>query len=404
MPIDGVQVTDGDGHVVEPPDLWTSRMDAARWGDWIPRTGADGRHWVGGQVRNGGAGALRRASELSGIPTARIADNVRRVGRGLARPGAQDPAARLEDMDRAGIDRAVLYPSAALFFGPVDPIEALHDPAFVRDCQRAYNDWLAEYCDAGRDRLFGMGLVPLQDIGMAVAEAARALDIGLHGLVVRPSPYVGELPLSHSVYDPFWSACQELGLPVAFHPGVHVDTQGACRKFGLVVEDPDLTVVNNTVSALYGGSGFGQAIGNAADTMVTVGRLIMGGVCERFPALRLVFLEAGGGWLPTILERMDALVERFPLEGEHLALAPSDYFRRQCWVSFSAGEWNLAAAARWLGAGRVLWGSDYPHPGYGDGVVGDLQRALAPLGERERHGILCHNHVEAYGLPVAAAV
>ncbi|HTZ08760.1 MAG TPA: amidohydrolase family protein [Acidimicrobiales bacterium] len=404
MPIDGVRVIDGDGHVVEPPDLWSRRMDRSRWGDWIPRSGPGGKRYVGGQVRNGGTDALARASELSGIPTARIADNVRRVGASLGRAGGADPRARLEDMDRAGIDGAVLYPSGAMFFGPADPIEALHDPAFVRDCQRAYNEWLAEFCDTDRDRLFGMALVPLQDIGLAVAEAEHAVDLGLHGVVLRPSPYVGELPLSHSVYDPFWSVCQELGLPVAFHPGVHVDTHGACRKFGLVVDDPDLTVVNNTVSALYGGSGFGQAIGSAADMIVTVGRLIMGGVCERFPALRLVFLEAGGGLLPTILERMDAQVEQFPLEGEHLALAPSRYFRRQCYASFRAGEWNLAGAARWLGPDRVLWASDYPHPGYADDVLATLCRAVSSLEEPEQHRILGHNPVEAYGLPVAAAV
>jgi len=405
MPIDGMKVIDGDGHVMEPPDLWSSRMDATKWGDWIPRTDpSDGKRYVGGEVRNGGADALRRASELSGIPVGRIADNVRKVEASLGRQGGWDPHVRLQDMDRAGIDASVLYPSEAMFFGPADPIEALHNPRFVRDCHRAYNEWLADFCSADGDRLFGIGLVPLQDIGMAVAEADRAVDLGLHGVVVRPSAYVGELPLSHSVYDPFWSACQELGVPVAFHAGVHVDTPGACRKFGLVVDDPDITVVNNTVSALYGGSGFGQAIGNAADMIVTVGRLIMGGVCERFPALRLIFLGSGGGWMPTILERMDEQVEEFPLEGEHLSMAPSDYFRRQCYVSFEAEEWNLAAAARWLGADRILWASDYPHPEYSDDVVQTLLAALDPLEEPERLQVLCHNAVEAYGLPIPAAV
>jgi predicted TIM-barrel fold metal-dependent hydrolase len=405
MPLDGYKVIDADGHVVEPPDLWTARMDERRWGDWIPRTDVTtGKRYVGGQVRHGGADAVARAAELSGIPADRIAANVRRVGASLMRPGGFDPKVRLEDMDRAGIDGSVLYPSSAMFFGPLDPIAALRDVAFVRDCQRAYNDWLAEFCSAAPARLFGMGVVPLQDIGMAVAEAQRCLELGLQGVTVRPAAYVDELPLSHSVYDPFWSVCESLGIPVAFHAGVHVDTPGAARKYGLVVEDPDLTVVNNTVSALYGGSGFGQSIGNAADMIVTVGRLVMGGVCERFPALRFVFLEAGGGWLPTVLQRMDAQVEEFPLEGEHLTMAPSDYFRRQCYVAFGAGEWNLAAAARWLGVQRVLWSSGYPHPGYSDDVVTALQRGLDPLEEPERRRIVSTNPLDAYGLPISAAV
>ena len=239
---------------------------------------------------------------------------------------------------------------------------------------------------------------------MAVAEAVHAVELGLHGVIVRPSAYVDELPFSHSVYDPFWSVCQELGIPVAFHPGVHVDTPGACRKFGLVVDDPDITVVNNTVSAIYGGSGFGQAIGNTADMIVTVGRLIMGGVCERFPGLRCIFLESGGGWMPTILERMDELVEEFPLEGEHLSMDPSAYFRRQCYVSFAAQEWNLAASAEWLGADRILWASAYPRHADADHGLAMLTKALEPLEPEERLRIVSHNAVEAYGLPIPAAV
>lgn len=405
MPIDGVKVIDGDGHVMEPPDLWSARMDNGKWGDWIPHADADtGTRYIGGEVRSGGAASLRRASELSGVPFDKIADNVKKVGASLNRPGGYDPVARLEDMDEAGIDVSVLYPSSAMFFGPLDPIRALHNPEFVRDCQRAYNTWLAEFCSQDRGRLFGIGLVPLQDVDMAVAEADHAVDLGMRGLCVRPSAYVGELPLSHSVYDPFWEACQDLGVPVAFHPGVHVDTPGACRKFGLVVDDPDIVVVNNTVSSIYGGSGFGQAIGNAADMIVTVGRLIMGGVCERFPRLRFIFLESGGGWMPTILERMDEQVEEFPLEGEHLSMNPSDYFRRQCYVSFEADEWNLAASAKWLGADRILWASDYPHPEYSARCLDTLREALAPLEPAERLQIVCHNEVEAYGLPIPAAV
>ncbi|HUY62885.1 MAG TPA: amidohydrolase family protein [Acidimicrobiales bacterium] len=405
MPIEGTKVIDGDGHVTEPLDLWTSRMDEATWGNWIPHTDlASGRSYLGGEVRSGGADAMRRAAELSGIAFDKITENVRKVGASLARRGGYRPDVRLEDMDRAGIDASVLYPTAAMFFGPSDPIRALQNHEFVRDCQRAYNDWLAEFCSTDPERLFGVGLVPLQDIGMAVAEAARIVDLGLQGVMVRPSPYIDELPLSHSVYDPFWSTCQELGLSVAFHPGVHGDTPGACRKFGLVVDDPDISVVNNTVNTLYGGSGFGRAIGNAADMIVTVGRLIMGGVCERFPSLRFVFLESGGGWMPTILERMDAQVGEFPLDGENLTMAPSDYFRRQCYVSFDADEWSLAASAKWLGADRVLWASNYPHPKYSDGVLAKLMTALGPLEGAEQHQILWANAVEAYGLPIPAAV
>ena len=133
-----------------------------------------------------------------------------------------------------------------------------------------------------------------------------------------------------------------------------------------------------------------------------MGRLIMGGVCERFPRLRFVFLEAGGGWCATQLERMDEQIEAFPLEGRRLSLAPSEYFRRQCYISFDPGEWNLAASAEFIGADRIIWASDYPHPEYRSDVVAKLRRAIASLPEADQHRILGLNAVELYGLPIAA--
>jgi predicted TIM-barrel fold metal-dependent hydrolase len=400
MSVDGRLVIDGDGHVMEPPDVWSARMDHRKWGDWIPHTDAErGIVYIGGEVRSGGMDSVERASKLTGIPVDAILTAQARGQESLGKPGGYDPHARLEDMDRVGIDVAVLYPSSALFFGPNDPIAALHNAEFVRDCQRAYNDWMVEYCSADPDRLFGVGAVPLQSVELAVKEVQRVREIGLRGVFIRPSPYVDELPFSSAVYDPFWGACQDSGLPVAFHPGVHIDTPGACAKFGLVHQDKDIMITNSAPSPEAGGSGFGQAIGNAVDMIVTMGRIIMGGVCERFPRVRFIFLESGGGWCATQLQRMDEQVEEFPLEGRWLTMKPSEYFRRQCYVSFDPGEWNLAASAQWIGPDRILWASDYPHPEYREEVVEELVKALAPLPDEAQRRILADNEIEAYGLP-----
>ncbi|HZP31301.1 MAG TPA: amidohydrolase family protein, partial [Acidimicrobiia bacterium] len=322
----------------------------------------------------------------------------------LRRPGGYDPDARVVDMDADGIDAAVLYPSQAMFFGPVDPIPALHDIDFVTDCIRAYNDWIAAYCAAHPTRLFGVAGVPLQDVDRAVAEARRAVDdLGLKAIFVRPSPYQfsadgGELPFNHHVYDPFWAACQELGVPVAFHPGVHVDTPGACTKFGLVAPSENMSVTNMAMDELHGGSGLGQSVGNAVDMIVTMGRLLMGGVCERFPELSFLFLEAGGGWIPSLLERMDEQVKAFPLERRWLSLLPSEYFRRQCYAGFEPEEWNLAQCAEFLGADRIIWASDYPHPEYHEGIVDELRKHLEGVPDASRRRILGANAIDAYRL------
>src|SRR5581483_5956503 len=298
-----MQIIDGDGHTVEPPDLWVERMDQRRWGDWIPRSFHDDgleTWYVGGVCRAGSKPVLEEVASQYGM----TAQQLEALLDSIRRPGGYDPAARLADMDLEGMDAAVVYPTRALFFGPLDPIPALHDVAFVADCLRAYNDWAAEFCSAAPKRLFAIAGVPLQDVELAVREAERAVGLGLRGVFLRPSPYVDERPLSDPVYDRFWAACQDLDVPVAFHPGVHVDTPGACRKFGLVHEHANMTITNMLVDAQHGGSAFGQAIGNTCDMMVTVGRLLMGGVCERFPRLRFLFLESGGGWIGTLLQRM----------------------------------------------------------------------------------------------------
>jgi predicted TIM-barrel fold metal-dependent hydrolase len=396
-------VVDGDGHVMEEPnDIWTrERIDHDRWGDWVPRKEVFDEIYeithVGGAVRGGGRELHDQMAAAVGMTPRQFYE----LMASLRRPGGHEPRARLEDMDADGIDAVVLYPSLGMFFGPVDEIPALHDVEFVAACQRAYNEWLADFCAAAPDRLFGVAAVPLQDVERAVAEVRHAVERGLKGVFIRPSAYVDELPLNHHVYDPFWATCQELAVPVAFHPGVHVDTPGACRKFGLVQVSENATITNMAMDELHGGSALGQAVGNIADMVVTMGRLLMGGVCERFPDLTFVFLESSGGWVPSFLERMDEQVQAFPLEKRWLSLLPSEYFRRQCYVSFEPEEWNLAAAAEYLGTDRILWASDYPHPEYHPGVVDELRTRIEKLPDVDQQRILGANAVECYRLPVA---
>src|SRR5215218_1107528 len=317
MPDEAV-VVDADGHTMEPDDLWAARMDRRRWGDWIPRKVVEDDvyeiYYAGGAVRGGGRELQDAMAAAVGMTPKQFHDMLQ----SLRVPGGHDPDARVGDMDRDGIDVAVVYPSTALFFGPADPIDAFHDVEFVLDCQRAYNDWVAEYCAAHPRRLFAMGAVPLQTPDLAVVEAERAVqELGLQGVFVRPSAYVDELPLNHAVYDRFWAACQ---------------------KFRLVAESENMMITNMAMDELHGGSGLGQAVGNTVDMVVTIGRLLMGGVCERFPRLRFLFLESGGGWMPTQLERMDEQVKAFPLDTRWVTLLPSEYFGIKAWTASNRAE------------------------------------------------------------------
>ncbi|MSO78014.1 MAG: amidohydrolase [Acidimicrobiia bacterium] len=402
-----VMVIDGDGHLMEPPDMWSARMDAKKWGDSIPHFDAEGTFWIGGVARIGGPGMHEEVARINGVTVEELFESYARTTSSTDTAGGHDPQARLRSMDADGIDVAVMYPTKSLQFGPSDPIPAIRDnPEFVLACHRAYNDWASEYCTTAPDRLFAIAAVPLQDIALAVAEAERAVNtLGLKGVAIRPSATQfsdagDDLPFSNRVYDPFWAACQDLDIPVGLHPIVHVDTPGACRKFGLVRDSPSLNMTNSAVDENHGGSAMGQAIGNPVDMIVSMGRLLMGDVCERFPRLRFIFLESGGGWCATQLERMDEQLEAFPLEGRRLSMMPSEYFRRQCYVSFDPGEWNLAASAEFIGADRIIWASDYPHPEYTPEVVPKLKAAISTLPADSQRKILGANAADAYRLPV----
>jgi predicted TIM-barrel fold metal-dependent hydrolase len=130
--------------------------------------------------------------------------------------------------------------------------------------------------------------------------------------------------------------------------------------------------------------------------------LICGGVLERFPRLRCIFLEANGGWIVPMLERLDHHYEIFRWEVPQMKMKPSEYFRRQCWISFDPDESTLrmTAESELVGADRIIWASDYPHPDAKiPGVVGELREAMDGLDDAAQQRILGLNAVDLYGLP-----
>jgi predicted TIM-barrel fold metal-dependent hydrolase len=378
-------LVDADAHVMEPSGVWVERMDATKWGDLIPYylpEDFDGKDsWYVGGVRRAGGSAIFGCS--AGFDPEELLARNWKYTEGHA--AAWDPSARVTTLDSEGIDATVLYPSIALTFGPLDPIEAVRNPAFVLDLHRAYNEWIAEYCAAAPDRLFAMAAVPLQDIDLAVGEARRAVgDLGLQG-----------------VYDPFWAACQDLDIAIGLHPATHTDLPNAASKFHLIRRSADQAVANKVADEVVGGTAMSIAIGAPVDAIITLGRLLMGGVCERFPRLRFLVLESGGGWAASILERMDEEVKANPQESRWLSLLPSEYFRRQCWISFEPDDPTLPRLADLIGPDRILWASDFPHsdaiyPGAGKAI----RNLVAPLPGDQRAMIAGGNAIQAYHLPL----
>ncbi len=357
---------DADGHVLEPWRAWAGMRDEHR-----PRLVTDERGLDHVIVADREVFVARLGQ--MGTPGTDVGQPGPAVPLEAARPGAFDPVARLADMDAEGIDVAVLYPTIGLGFWGIE------DPQAAVAVARAYNDWLAEYCTAAPERLRGAAMVPFQDPRAAVAELRRATEeLGFVAAFVRPNPCLGRT-LVDPANEPFWEAAESLGVAVAVHEGL----QMAVPPLGSDREPTNVLVLH--------------AISHTLEQMLACAQLIGLGVLERHPGLRVVFLEAGGGWAPYWLARLDHQVPAYHRYAPAMSLLPSEYFARQCWVSFEIDEVTLPALVPFLGADRIVWGSDYPHADSTfPGAVAELRATIRSLPADLQHRILGANAGDLY--------
>ncbi len=374
-PTPRIEVIDSDGHVIEPDTVWSEYAEPAFReqlscpGGWVQAT-AIGRAYPAASAAAAYGGA-RNDPEASWAGDAVGTDLWDEAARShMSRPGGRDPHARLVDMDEEGIDAAVLYPTAMLSW--VEEADVLGAAC------RAYNNWLRDYCAAAPSRLYGVGVLPVQDIDAAIVEMRRCVDqLGFKAVMVRPAPYLGTKKLNHPDYDPFWAAAAALGCPIGVHPSPHGDMPNVCRLMGLAdgVTDPS------------DGLALRQGLTNALDLQMALAYFVLGGICERHPDLRVAFLEGTGGWIVPMLERFDHQIKIFGSRDQ--SSLPSEMFARQCMISFDPDETALAFTAEHLGADKILWASDYPHPDAKiPGVVHELRSAVASLPEASQRLVM----------------
>jgi predicted TIM-barrel fold metal-dependent hydrolase len=395
-------VVDADGHVLEHPDGML-RHAPAEFRDriWHIEVKPDGTEWLhyNRATRPAHGMALAGTAGMTAAERARAFAGKMRYSE--VRPGAFAPAPRLPDMDVEGIAQSVLYPTMLL------GLPGLADAEFAEAQANAYNEWLAEFCAHAPRRLFGVAVVPTQEVERTVRTIRRAKELGHVGVFMRPNPAIGRKKLNDPVYDPIWATCQDLDLPVGLHPFLAPDMPGACRDLGYAemrAEGVKYAPSDNEANPVrnLGNVFFSQALANPFDVMESVAVMCAGGVLERFPRLTVLFLEANGGWIVPWLERLDHHHEVFAWDVPWLKMKPSEYFRRQCYISFDPDESTLAFTARHplVGADRIVWASDYPHPDAKfPGVVEELRAATAPLDEGARARILGGNAQALYHLP-----
>jgi uncharacterized protein len=383
---DGFLVVDADRHVMEPSDLWDRYLPAAFKGR-VRITGPTqgGRYVDGTQVSD----AFRLRADADNPED----DGGKHMFTGSDRYDTTfaeaiaadfDPASNIRDMDREGVDVAVLFPTLGLYIMWRDDIE----PALSAAICRAYNTWLAEYCQYAPQRLYGAMLIPLQDPELAVEELKYGREqLGHVGIFWRPNVMCGRTLLSRD-YDPVYETAADLGVTVCVHEGAR-------------------TVLPQAGSDRY--SAFGRHIAcHPMEQMLACLNLSADGVLERFPTLKVAHLETGSGWVPFWLERMDEHWEHFSQGASAVTKEkPSYYFKRQCMVSCEAGEELVDAFVEHVGDDYLILATDYPHPDcigkFPDRTVGDLT-SNPDLSAESKRKILWDNPARLYGLSVPSSL
>jgi predicted TIM-barrel fold metal-dependent hydrolase len=277
----------------------------------------------------------------------------------------------LRAMDKGGMETAVLYPTLGLFM------------SFLRDRQwavalcRAYNTLLYEEFIKVSPRLKAVALLPLQDPGAAASELRRAVrELGHVGAMLAAD---GGHVLGDERFTPIYEEAQRLGVMLGIHAsGSHLGGGG-------------VEVFPRFIQAHTCSHAFGQ--------MRQLTSLVFEGVPERFPDLKLAFLEAGCGWAPYWMERMDDEYAKRAAEAPVLKKKPSEYVRSgNIYFSCEADEWLLPQAVKLVGENQIVYASDFPHwdNSYPDSL--DEIRNRGDLGDAQKRKILGDNARRLYAL------
>ncbi len=325
------KVWSSDSHIIEPADLWEKRIDP-RFRDRAPRIVFEDGHdqWYCDGVAFGNIGANQQAGVRFEDP-----EKLNSFGVMDTVPlGGIDPDAHVKDLDMDGISGGVLYPSQGLTLWQI-PASDLLSAIF-----RAYNDYLAEFCNPHPDRLKGIAAINVDFVEDAVSELERSAKLGLVGAMISIRPL---LPYDQSAYEKLWAMAEDLDMSLSLHTGTIRWTPGDGGK------------------PTPGAVGFTSREVNVRQCIAA---MIFSGVFERHPKLKVGVVEYEVAWAPYFMDRMDEFYGQRPggvsasrFKGE---LLPSDFFRSNVFISFQEDDLGMELRHR-IGVDTLMWGSDYPH-------------------------------------------
>jgi predicted TIM-barrel fold metal-dependent hydrolase len=362
------KLVSADGHLNEPRDVWTSRV-AAKDKDRVPRVDslAEGDGWVfpGYDVTlpfSWGATAGRNPADMG--PWCRYGD---------INPGSFDPVARVKEMQEDGVD-------AELIFGSNNPrtfVAGHEDADLHHEMIRAYNDFMSEFCATAPDRLGGTALLPNRGVESCLKEIERISKMpGFVAFLMQRYPS-GESSIQPED-DAVWEAIEASGMPLTIHVGLVEGTMGAGRRL--------------SAKSLPG-------TGHFYDAPKRMLEFIFEGVLDRFPKIRIPFIEVDCGWIPYFESQCDDNFLRHrkaSLRDSKLTRLPSEYMHEFFPASFITDPFAVDNRAR-IGVDRMLWSSDYPH------ITTDwpyswktINATFSDVPPDEKHAILAGNSLRLF--------
>jgi predicted TIM-barrel fold metal-dependent hydrolase len=368
-------VVDCDSHVMEPADLWPTYLEPEFRDRAIRIELRDGvEHLVIGEQ-------VVLAGGLAGLGGAHLdRKDLFAPGRTYAEgcePASYQPAARTRLLDAWKVDVGVLFPTVGILPFPTE------DLALASAYCRAYNRWQREFHEGARGRVAPIAAVNWRDPEGAARELQACLDAGFKGLFVPPEVIDGRRP-SDPHFDPIWRVLQAADAPGCLH--VIVRFSGSAGGFGVWHETRP-------------GPVFTFGLGATGQLMPAVAAMVVDGLFDRFPRLKIVSVEAGCGWAAYLMDRLDEKADVLrPLLPNPPRLKPSDYIRRNCWFVAEPEERTIGAMLTLVGEDRILWGSDFPHIDSTLAAPNLIRRSLAELGEARQAAVLGENARKVFGL------
>jgi predicted TIM-barrel fold metal-dependent hydrolase len=385
-----------DDHIVEPADVWTSRMPAKfkEAAPHIVRKDMPDVTFVGGKltVNEGGGGApadwwiyeklqrpLLRVDSAVGVPRDEV--TMKGITYEDMRPGSYSQKERLEDMDDNHIEASLCFPTFPRFCGQT--FTEAEDKELALLCVEAYNDYqVEEWCAGSGGRLVPLTIVPLWDAHLAAAEVRRNAERGVRAVCFSEIPAYLGLPSIHdpdNYWDPFFQACDETSTVVNMHIG-------SSSKMPSTSPDAPAAVGSSLTHI------------NAELSMTD---FLMSGLFERFANLKVAYSEGQIGWIPHLLHRMDVVWEDNRGWGgvaDKVPNPPSSYFADHVFGCFFDDPNGLLLIDE-IGEDNITYESDYPHSDSTWPRTREIaEKQMAGLTDEQRYKVVRGNAIKLFGL------